>query len=138
MKSKMKKIIIPLASVFAILILAVAVFCLKPVSVNCGSSELFSEDEIQSAAEIVKAKFRDFDGCKLISLSFAGDDKCLKEADGRTGYDKVIVFKSVFLSPIRSKDAGAWEPHSIYYNYSFTVGIQAEGNQMVLLNYGYA
>lgn len=135
----MKKIIIPLASVFAILILVVAVFCLKPVSVNCGSSELFSEDEIQSAAEFVKAKFfRDFDGCKLISLSFAGDDKCLKEADGRTGYDKVIVFKSVFLSPIRSKDAGAWEPHSIYYDFSFTVGIQAEGNQMVLLECGYA
>lgn len=122
--------IITISSIF-IIVIAIVLFLLISNSAIFKASELYSENEIQRAEEIVKQKFEDFDGCILISVSYAGDDISLKEAD-RRDYENVIVIKSVFISPLKSK--GSWEPHSLYI-WQFILGSNSEKNWQIL-DYG--
>ena len=92
----------------------------RPVTVDRGASALYSDEEIDRAVEAVKAKFADMKGCRLISLSYAGDEKSKEELDYynrvlQTGgpYTDCIVLNSKFRSPIFG--GGAWEANSLYH-----------------------
>lgn len=91
----------------------------RPVTVDRGASALYSDEEIDRAVEVVKARFAEMKGCRLISLSYAGDEKSREELDYynralKTGgpYTDCIVLNSKFRSPIFG--GGAWGANSLY------------------------
>ena len=96
---------------FICLILFVIVFW-ECVGTDYGTSEIFTKKEIKSAIDKVKENLNDFDGCKVLSLSYAGDDKSIEELKYWNNYDEIIVINSVFLSPIIKKNH--WSPFEIY------------------------
>lgn len=128
-----KKILIGVlcAVVLCAATLLIAVKFIIPVY-DVSSSDIYSDADIKSAMEVAEAKINEFDGCRLISLKYAGDDKCIKEAVDI--YSETIVINSVFLSPLKS--LSAWEPHSVY-KWFFILGRNNAGNWEIV-NYGYA
>ena len=137
---KKKAIIIVCLAVAIVLALA---WCgkEKDVKIDYGTSELFSQADMDDAIKEIKKTFSTFEGCKLYSLSYTSDEKCEKEleycnklaSDGIT-YDECIVFDSCFRSPFTN--SGAWEPHTIY-TWSWYLARTDNGN-WELLAYGYA
>ena len=145
----MKKIV----SLFIILF---AVFCFSSCSgaggddaapgktegakVHYKTSATYTEEEQSAAAEAVREKFADLNGCVLYSLTFAGDERCQKELETLNGpnwggnYEACIVFESSFRSP--KNGGGAWEANEIY-TWNWTVAREAGGDWTVV-NYGYA
>lgn len=128
-----KKIFVFIVALIIVLSLIAGVLYFKPVSIDIGESNIYSEQEIQSAIDIVKTKFDDFDGCKLFSLSYAGDENSKKEYDYDENYDQAIVINSTFLSPLFN--SGAWNPHEIY-KWHFIL-MRADSGEWQLLTYGY-
>ena len=113
----------------------------KSVSVNYGTSKLYSVVEMEKAIEAVKEDFTKLEGCRLYSLSYAGDERCKQELEyankGRSQddlYTECIVFDSVFRSP--HAGGGAWEANKKYY-WSWILAKTANGGWMVI-NKGYA
>ena len=108
--------------------------------VDVGESALYTEEERLAAAEAVKAKFAELNGCKLNSLTFSGDERCEKELESLKTRDDVkdatacIVFDSSFRSP--KNGGGAWEANEVY-TWSWMVARTAAGAWEVV-NYGYA
>ncbi len=89
----------------------------RPVTVDRGASALYSDEEIDRAVEVVKAKFAEMKGCRLISLSYAGDEKSQEELayynrELQAGYTDCIVLNSEFRSPVFG--GGAWDANSLY------------------------
>ena len=129
-----KKLLIVAAVVVLLLAVGAGVLYLKPVQIDLGQSELYTEDERQAAVDAVKEKFKELDGCKLFRLSYAGDEDSLKEFDYDEQYDEALVINSVFLSPLTSR--GAWNAHEIY-TWHFLL-MRKDGGEWTLLTYGYA
>ena len=75
----------------------------KIVKVDLGTSELYSESDLNDAAEAIKKQFLEFEGCTLHSLTYAGDERSNKEAEYHIShdiiYDEYAVFDSSFHSP---------------------------------------
>ena len=115
-------------------------FCylFKPsISVNLGKSELFSDNDLKDAVEVIKNEFSNLEGCTLHSLSFAGDGQCQKEAESQissgTTYDEYVVFDSSFRSP--KIGYGAWTANT-EYTWSWILGRNKTGT-WELITYGY-
>ena len=110
------------------------------VKVDVADSALYTEEERLAAAEAVKEKFAEMNGCKLNSLTFAGDERCEKELESLKKQDDAkdatacIVFDSSFRSP--KKGGGPWEANE-KYTWSWMVARTAAGVWEVV-NYGYA
>lgn len=109
------------------------------VKLRLGSSSLYTEEERSAAAEAVKKKFKEMNGCRLFSLTFAGDERCQQELqswnrmDETRRYEEMIVFDSVFRSP--KNGGGAWNANEIY-TWNWMVAKTDGGWEVV--NYGYA
>jgi len=111
------------------------------VSVDYGKSEIYSQEEMDSAVELIKKEFSAWDGCKLHSISYRGDeysknnvDYC-NELEKDAGYDECIVFESSFHSP---KDGGdAWNPDEEYAGWDWYLARKSNGS-WTLLMWGYA
>ena len=113
----------------------------KSVSVNYGTSQLYSTAEMDKAIVVVKEDFAKLEGCTLYSLSYAGDERCKQELEyankGRAKdelYTECIVFDSVFRSPRAGGEA--WEANKKYY-WSWILAKTANG-AWVVINKGYA
>lgn len=129
------------------IILAVFMFfaplsaCGGDPAVIYGDSEIYSKRDIDKAADEVMDKFASMRGCKMYSLTYAGDDTCSREldycnsfaADGEE-FVQCIVFESVFRSPLRG--GGAWESNEIY-TWSWYLA-RTEFGGWKLLTWGYA
>ena len=112
----------------------------KSVSVNYGTSQLYSTAEMDKAIEVVKEDFAKQEGCKLYSLSYAGDERCKQELEyankGRAKdeiYTDCIVFDSVFCSPRAGGEA--WEANKKYY-WSWILAKTAN-SVWIVINKGY-
>ncbi len=131
-------------SVLAVMTLALGNFgcaTTKPVSVNYGTSKLYSVADMDSAVDAIKADFAKLEGCRLYSLSYAGDERCKQELEYANRdraqdkhYTDCIVFDSVFRSPRVGGDA--WEANKMYY-WSWILARTANGSWTVI-NKGYA
>ncbi len=111
------------------------------VSVDYGKSVIYSEQDIDSAIDVIKKKFSSWEGCELHSITYSGDgiskdsiDYCNELKEG-AGYDESIVFKSSFRSP--KNGGGAWEPNQEYSNWSWYLARKDNG-EWNLLTWGYA
>ncbi|MBP9988448.1 MAG: hypothetical protein KBT46_03020, partial [Ruminococcus sp.] len=130
----MKKIIISVCAVLAIAAIVVIIAMPKNVNVDLGTSQIYSEEDRQSAIDIVKKEFTKFTGCKLFKLSYAGDEDSLKEKDYNENYDEAIVIDSEFLSPFFG--GGSFNSHEIY-TWHFIL-MRSNGGEWEILTYGYA
>ncbi|MBO4894489.1 MAG: hypothetical protein J5562_06220 [Clostridia bacterium] len=135
MKKKTVVIACALAlAAFAALACTVCAFYRLPPRTDTGYSKIYTEDEILSAEETVKEKFKELKGCKLFALTYAGDEESLSEYDYSEDYDQAIVINSVFLSPFFG--GGAWNAREIY-TWHFIL-MRSQGGEWKLLTYGYA
>lgn len=141
MQKKTKVTLTVLGAVVLVLAIAATVWFTRPVSVDYGESDIYTSQEIASAVDCVKADFVSFSlqGCRLFSLSYAGDQKSLRETEtqfryGRRPYDEFIVIDSAFLSPLFG--GGGWNNGSMYY-WSWILGRKA-GGSWVVVDKGYA
>ncbi len=136
----MKKLIVVL-SLFLVLIMFTACADTSNYTLDYGTSQMYSKEDIESAAKVVVNKLNSFQGCVLYSLTYAGDEKCkdelsyvnsLKEDEGEE-FVECLVFYSEFRSPV--KGGGAWTPNSIY-TWSWYLGRETDG-EWILMTYGY-
>lgn len=67
----------------------------KKAEIHYGESQIYSKDDMEQAAKVIKNKFKEFDGCKFKSISYSGDDTSLRESDD-SRYDECIVFMCRF------------------------------------------
>lgn len=133
--------------IFALLLVAVSLVVLtactktSDYTLEYGESQIYSNEDIESAAKAVLDKFNTFDGCVLYSLTYAGDEICndelsyvnLLKDDKEEEFVECLVFYSEFRSPINGGDA--WIPNDIY-TWSWYLGREKDG-EWVLMTYGY-
>ena len=134
----MKKIVITIIAAVVLILSAIAIILsVKPVTVDYKSSEIYSQEEIKSAVECVKDDFKSLHGCKLYSLSYAGDEQVQRETERQlrqdSQYEEYIVIDSAFRSPIFG--GGAWSAARIY-TWGWILGRNA-GGEWVVIDKGY-
>lgn len=85
------------------------------VTVSYGNSTVYSKEEIDLAVQAVQEDFKKMNGCKLFSLSYAGDKRSIEDLsyiNEFAPYDDCLVFNSEFRSPLLG--GGAWEANTVY------------------------
>ncbi len=123
-KKKSRRRII-LVSVLSVLLSCAIIFTcvnLKPATIDYGTSDVYSQADMDSAINQIKDTFSKWEGCKLYSISYTDDGLCEREldycntlADDGVVYDQCIVFRTSFRSPIFG--GGAWNAN---YNYDWS------------------
>ena len=115
------------------------------VTIDYGTSSVFSDDERKDAAIQVECAFATFEGCELHSLRYAGDEACTDEnlewinsisEDSGTKYTKVAEFLTDFHSPVDEEIQAAWNPDQEYKDYQWWLG-QTEDGGWDIVSYGY-
>ena len=89
------------------------------VEIKESTSEIYSDREINAAInEIMRYFKRNFDGCTLREITYAGDEKTLAHAEfaERQGAKDVIVLISKFDVDASGGD-GSLNPNSTYTNW---------------------
>lgn len=106
-------------------------------SVDIGSSQQFSSEDLDEAKDAVLEYFRkEFGGCKLLSLSY--DETWSKEYISGSTYDtpNTIVFNSSFYVYPWGGD-GSLDQNSTYDNWVWIVQYTTELNRWVVITWGY-
>lgn len=138
-KVKRKKALAIIAAVVLTLIVVLACINLRPASIDYGNSDVYSKQDMDEAIKMIKDRFYSWKGCKLYSISYAGDDFCEREldycntlADAGVTYTECIVFRMRFRSPIFG--GGAWNPN-FEYDWSWYLA-RTQGGEWELLTWG--
>ena len=117
----------------------------KNVKIDYGTSDIYTEKDMNDAIHKIKETFKSMDGCELHSLSYASDEVCtdeeniawlnnLRSADEHTQiFTQCMMFDSSFRSP--KKGGGAWEPDE-EYTWSWWLA-RSEGGEWKLMAWGY-
>lgn len=118
---------------------------ISKVKVDYGTSSVYSEEDMNTAIEVIKKQFRSFEGSELHSLSYTSDEECnnadtiawmndLEKAnDNKEVFTQCIAFDSSFRSP--KKGGGAWEANE-EYTWSWWLA-RSEGGEWKLMTWGY-
>ena len=118
-KAKKKRLLTIAASVILTVILIFTCINLWPASIDYGTSDIYSKEDMEAAIALIKEEFYSWEGCKLYSIYYTDDSFCQKEmdyvntlADDGVIYTECIVFRTHFRSPIFG--GGAWNANSDY------------------------
>ena len=118
-KAKKKRLLTIAASVILTVILIFTCINLWPASIDYGTSDIYSKEDMDAAIALIKDEFYSWEGCKLYSIYYTDDSFCQKEidyvntlADDGVIYTECIVFRTHFRSPIFG--GGAWNANSDY------------------------
>ena len=115
-----------------------------PVSIDYGTSEIYTEDELKDAVIQIKCKFAFWGDVDLKSIRYAGDEKATDEMlakmneinpDGK--YTQVAKFLMDFHTP---KEIGelTFNPDADYTDYQWWLARTADGGwEIVTFGYGY-
>ena len=128
------------AFILVLVLLVVPLAGCGDYEVYYGKSEIYDRKDIDKAVDEVMDEFRSWRGCKMISLSYAGDERCIKESESYSRnskyvYEEYIVITSTFRSPL---DGGAcWNANTIYEGWSWILGRNNCG-RWELITSGYA
>lgn len=126
--------IVPVVLILAAIAIILSV---KPVAVDYKSSDIYSQEEIKNAVECVMDDFKSLHGCKLFSLSYAGDEQIRRETERQlrqeNRYEEYIVIDSAFRSPILG--GGGWSAARIY-TWGWILGRNV-GGEWVVIDKGY-
>ncbi len=131
----MKKFIL---IILALVLVLGACWLFLPARISLGSSELYTPQEVEEAADLVVQRIKSWERCRLYSVEYAGDERCLKELDYCQGLQEdcaeCIVFEVVYHSPLW--DSGAWNPNQVYF-WTFYLG-RPEGGDWDFITWGEA
>ena len=118
-KLRKGKILTVIFSVILTLIIVFTCVSLWPASIDYGTSDIYSRQDMTEAIDLIKEEFNSWDGCKLYSINYTDDDLCQREleycntlAEEGITYDECIVFRMQFRSPIFG--GGGWNENFRY------------------------
>ena len=138
-KVKKKRLLTIVASVVLTIVLIFSVINLWPASIDYGSSEIYSREDMDEAITLIKDQFYSWEGCKLYSIYYTDDSFCQREvdyvntlADDGVTYTECIVFRTRFRSPIFG--GGAWNAN-FEYDWSWYLA-RTDGGEWDLLTWG--
>lgn len=106
----------------------------REVTVLDMESELYTQEDYLAAVETVKSYFRNFRGCTMKEISYAGDEKTQKEQEyilGFGDYSEGIVLMSTFDVDENGGD-GSFEPNNTYYGWCWYLARRDGGNWTVV------
>ena len=115
------------------------------VPVDYGTSDLYSQEEMDKAITEFKKEFENWDGCKLSSIRYAGDEcsnedtiKWVNEISDGKNYTQCIEFLTDFHSPTEDEqlEDTAWEPDKEYTDYQWWLA-RTDGGDWELVSWGY-
>ena len=111
------------------------------VSIDYGSSEIYSKEDMDEAVSVIREEFDTWEGCELHSIAYAGDEcvteeniSWMNELHEGANFDQCIEFLSNFHSPKKSQ--GAWQEDTEYENWGWWLA-RSEGGDWQLLTWGY-
>ncbi len=103
------------------------------------SSDIHSEEDIETAIDVAKNYFnKEFDGCKLLVITYGGDDLLDTHTDFTESGKKedVIVLESTFYVSPNGGD-GSLNQNDIYTGWKWIIVKDSSGN-WVHKDHGYA
>ena len=138
-KAKKKRLLTIAASVVLTVILIFTCINLWPASIDYGTSDIYSREDMSDAIKLIKDRFYSWEGCKLYSIYYTDDSFCEREldyvntlADDDVVYSECIVFRTRFRSPIFG--GGAWNANC-EYDWSWYLA-RTDGGEWELLTWG--
>ena len=111
------------------------------VTIDLGSSEIYTEEVLMEAVVQIKCQFATWEGCELHSIRYAGDENCTGEnlkwlngisKDGK--YTSVAKFLMDFHTP--KEQVGAWEADTEYTDYEWWLA-RSEESGWEIVTQGY-
>ena len=102
------------------------------------TSEIYTQEDYLAAVQAVKTGFRDFQGCTLTEISYAGDETVQKEQEyilSFGDYDEGIVLLSSFTVDEHGGD-GSSEPNHTYTRWSWYLA-RKNGGKWKIVTSGY-
>jgi hypothetical protein len=112
-----------------------------PVAVNFGNSELFLEEDLNNAMNLIRAQIATWDGVELHSIRYAGDENCTAEnlewLNGHEGksYTECALFQTNFHTPAEGGEL-ALDPDFEYEDYGWWLA-RVDGGEWQLVDAGY-
>ena len=112
-----------------------------PVAVNYGNSQLFLKEDLVPAMKLIRDQIAAWEGVKLRSIRYAGDENCNEEnlawLNGHkdTHFTQCALFKTDFHSPV-DNDALALNPDTEYEDYQWWLA-REDGGEWVMVDQGY-
>ena len=108
-------------------------------------SEVYAEEDIDDAMELILEEFDEWNGCELYDLVYAGDEcitdenlDWLNEISEDRDYAECIEFLMDFHSPVEEEDleGTSWEPDADYTEYQWWLAREDDG-EWEIVTYGY-
>ncbi len=109
----------------------------KDVTVKPVASDIYSEEDIDSAINVIKEDFKEnWGGCVLKEIYYIGDDELPDFSDypDRYGADEVIVLLSTFDAVSPLGDSGLNE--MLYTNWNWIL-VREKGKEWKHVDHGY-
>ena len=132
-KLRKGKILTVIFSVILTLIIVFTCVSLWPASIDYGTSDIYSRQDMTEAIDLIKEEFNSWDGCKLYSINYTDDDLCQRELEYcNTLAEECIVFRMQFRSPIFG--GGGWN-ENFRYDWSWYLA-RTKGGEWELLTWG--
>lgn len=103
-------------------------------------SEKYTQAEIKDAVSVIMEEFNTWTGCKMHTISYAGDNRLdaaldyCNEISDNAPYDEAIIFLTDFHSP--KEDIGAWNPDEEYIDWQWFLA-RKSGEEWKLIQWGY-
>ena len=112
------------------------------VTVDLGSSQIYTEEELTDAVIQIKCKFAFWGGCELKSIRYAGDEAVteenlarMNEIDPDGKYTKVVEFLMDFRTP-KERGELTLEPDRDYTDYQWWLAAADDGGWEIV-TFGY-
>ena len=133
----MKKIVCLMLSFILVFSLSACSRNVNQVKTHSVESEIYSEEDIAAAIDTIKKEFKNWKGCTLTEIYYAGDDKSKDHQDwaDRNKADEVIVLLSSF-DVDSSGGNGSLNPNSTYDNWMWIL-VRTNGGQWQHVDHGY-
>ena len=114
------------------------------MKIDYGNSELYTQEDMDAAIQVIEAEFATWEGCELHSLAYGGDAACsdeniewlngLEMKEQTEPFTQCILFSSSFHSPVEQRDA--WDADTEYEGWQWWLG-RSDGGAWKLVTCGY-
>lgn len=134
----MKKIVCIILCILLVFSLSACGGDVSEVNTHNVNSEIYSQEDINAAIDTIKKEFkRNWDGCTLTEIYYAGDDSSKEHQDwaDRNNADEVIVLVSSFDVDSSGGD-GSLNPNSTYSDWSWIL-VRTNGGKWQHVDHGY-
>ena len=133
----MKKVIALALAVMAVAVCLAACGGEPKVSVYYFDSDRFADEDWDQAKKVVEDYFKNFEGCEMEVMEYAGDDASAEEAKAQ-GMDEncVMVINSTFTTDGENHENGL-EPNHTYKDYKWIIVRQSEDDPWEHKDHGY-